>query len=413
MEVLGTRLLMNPPAVMTTLAFVFGGIVVGTISGLTPGIHVNNLALLLASVAGSIAGPPELVGAAILAAGVVHSFLDVVPALALGVPDPVMAAGALPGHRLVIEGQGKEAIRLSALGSGLAVTFAVPLAIPVTMAMTDAYPHVRNHLPLLLVGVTAFLVLTEPTTRGKVAGLVVFCTSAVLGILTLPLSPPAPLGVGGVLTPLFAGLFGAPVLVDAMGGTGVPEQAGTELTMTRRMIAVTALAGAFAGAIVGYLPGVSSAIAAVLALALVPRRTEARGFIVASSGVNTSNTIFALFALVSLGTPRTGVMVALRQTNASLDLPVLLASVTIAGVAGFVLVLLFGDTYLETVGGLDYRLLSIGVLCLLVAASFLFAGTVGVGLFACSAVLGLFPPRLGCRRVHLMGVLLGPLIVGV
>ena len=413
MEVLGTRLLLRPSTTMTTLAFVFGGIVVGTISGLTPGIHVNNLALLLASVAGSIAGPPKMVGAAILAAGVVHSFLDVVPSLALGVPDPVMAAGALPGHRLVIEGQGREALRLSALGSGLAVAFAVPLAIPITAAMTDAYPLVRNHLPFFLVGITAFLVLTEPTTRGKVGGLVVFCTSAVLGILALPLSPSAPLGIGGVLTPLFAGLFGAPVLVDAMNGTGVPPQAEATLTMTHRAIAVTALAGAFAGGIVGYLPGVSSAIAAVIALALVPRRTEARGFIVATSGVNTANTIFALFALVSLGTPRTGVMVALRETNAPLDLPVLLASVAIAGVVGFALVLVLGDTYLEAVGGLNYRRLSIGVLCLLIAASFLFAGVVGVGLFVCSAILGCLPPRLGCRRVHLMGVLLGPLIVGV
>jgi len=413
MAVFGTRLLLNPTAATTTLAFILGGIMVGTVSGLTPGVHVNNLTLLLASMAGSIAGPPKLVGAAILAAGVVHSFLDVIPSLALGAPDPVMAAGALPGHRLVIEGQGREALRLSALGSGLAVAFALPLAIPVTAVMTSAYPHVRHHLPVLLVGVAAFLVFTEPTTDAKVGGLVVFCTSAALGILTLPLSPSAPLGVGGVLTPLFAGLFGAPVLVEAMDGEGVPEQAEATLTMTQRALVVTALAGAFAGAVVGYLPGVSSAIAAVLALALVPRRTEARGFIVATSGVNTSNTIFALFALVSLGTPRTGVMVALRETNAPLDLPILLASVAVAGVVGFVLVLVLGDTYLETVGELDYRRLSVGVLCLLVAVSFLFAGIVGVGLFAASAVVGLLPQRVGCRRVHLMGVLLGPLIVGV
>jgi putative membrane protein len=273
MEVFGTWLLLDPAATGTTLAFVLGGVGIGTISGLTPGIHVNNLALLLASMATSIAGPPKLVGAAILAAGVVHSFLDVVPALALGVPDPVMAASALPGHRLVIEGQGREAIRLSALGSGLAVAIVVPLALPVTTVMTDAYPLLRNHLPLVLLGTAGFLVLTEPTTRGKVGGLVAFSASAVLGTLTLPLSSSAPLGVGSVLTPLFAGLFGAPVLVDAVGGTGVPEQAGTRLTMPRTTILLTALAGAFAGAIVGYLPGVSSAIAAVLALALVPNRS--------------------------------------------------------------------------------------------------------------------------------------------
>lgn len=134
----GTRLVVAPTTTAVTLAFVFGGVALGTVSGLTPGIHVNNLELLLASMAPAVSGPPKLVGAAMLTAGVVHSFLDVIPTLVLGVPDPAMAATALPGYRLVIEGQGREAIRLSALGSSLAVAFAVP----VTTAMTTAYPLV-------------------------------------------------------------------------------------------------------------------------------------------------------------------------------------------------------------------------------------------------------------------------------
>ncbi|GAA0251506.1 tripartite tricarboxylate transporter permease [Halobacterium noricense] len=347
-----------------------------------------------------------------LAAGVVHSFLDVVPTLALGVPDPVMAVSALPGHRLVIEGQGREAIRLSALGSGLAVAFAVPLAIPVTEVMTTAYPFIRENMPFVLAGVAGFLIVTETTTRSRVGGLISFCASVLLGTCTLDLSPAAPLDAGGVLTPLFAGLFGAPVLVDAMDGAGVPEQSAATVTTSRRDVVQTALAGAVAGAIVGYLPGVSSAIAAVIALALVPGRTGGRGFIVATSGVNTANTVFALFALVALGTPRTGVMVALRETNTPLHLPTLLASVAVAGIAGFVLVLVLGDTYLGTVGRTDYRKLSFGVLSLLVVASFLFAGIVGIGIFLVSVLLGLVPPRVGCRRVHLMGVLMGPLALG-
>ncbi|WP_227354800.1 tripartite tricarboxylate transporter permease [Haladaptatus salinisoli] len=412
MEAFGTRLVVAPTATATALAFVFGGVALGTVSGLTPGIHVNNLALLLASVAPAVPGPPKFVGAAMLAAGVVHSFLDVVPTLALGVPDPAMAATALPGHRLVIEGRGREAIRLSALGSGLAVAFAVPLAVPVTAAMTATYPLVRARLPLLLVAVAGLLVVTEPTVRGAVGGIVAFCASSVLGVLTLDLTLAAPLDSGGVLTPLFAGLFGAPVLVDAMDGSGVPEQADATLAVSGKTVLLTALGGALAGAVVGYLPGVSSAIAAVFALALVPGRTGARGFVVTTSGVNTANTVFALFALVVLGTPRTGVMVALRETGAPLDLPILLASVAVAGIVGFVLVFVLGDTYLRTVGRMDYRLLSLVVLALLVAASFLFAGVAGIGVFLVSTALGLFPPRVGCRRVHLMGVLMGPLALG-
>ncbi|WP_137283268.1 tripartite tricarboxylate transporter permease [Halorussus salinisoli] len=412
MEALGVRLAFGPVASATALAFVLGGIALGTLSGLTPGLHVNNLALLLASVAPAVPGPPRFVGAAMLAAGVVHSFLDAVPALALGVPDAAMAATALPGHRLVIAGRGREAVRLSALGSGLAVAFAVPLAVPVTRGMTVAYPVVRAHLPVVLGVVVAVLLLTERSLRAVSGGVAAFAGSATLGYATLDLAPAAPLDAGGMLTPLFAGLFGAPVLLEALSGSGVPEQDDATVAVSRRSVTVTALAGSVAGAVVGYLPGVSAAVAAVLALALVPDSTEARGFVVATSGVNTANTIFALFALAALGTPRTGVMVALREANAPVDLPLLLATAGVAGIAGFLLVLGVGDRYLRAVGTLDQFRLSTSVLVLLAGVSWLFVGWVGVAVFAVATLVGLVPAQFGARRDHLMGVLLGPLMVG-
>ncbi|TKX76899.1 hypothetical protein EXE53_29430, partial [Halorubrum sp. SD626R] len=155
------RPVVDPAFSAAALAFLAGGVALGTASGLVPGPHANNFALLLAGLAPSVPGDPLLVGIAMLAAGVVHSFLDIVPALALGVPDAATAIAALPGHRLVLAGRGREALRLSAVGSALAVALAVPLAVPITWAMVRGYPVVREHLPLLLAGVVVALVLTE------------------------------------------------------------------------------------------------------------------------------------------------------------------------------------------------------------------------------------------------------------
>jgi putative membrane protein len=323
-----------------------------------------------------------------------------------------MAATALPGHRLVIAGRGREAVRLSALGSGVAVAAAIPLAVPVTRVMTGLYPTLRAHLPVVLGAAVAALLVTERSLRAAAAGLCCFLASGVLGAATLDLTPAAPLAVGGVLTPLFAGLFGAPVLLDAMGGGGVPAQADPAIAASRRAVGATALLGTLGGAAVGYLPGVSSAVAAVVVLSAVPGSAGARGYVVATSGVNTANSVFALFALVSLGTPRTGVLVAFDDVGAPLNLPVMLSSVVVAAAVGFALVLLLGDRYLRVVGRADYARVSVGILGLLAALSFLFSGLVGVGVFCLAAGLGMAPPRLGCRRVHLMGVLIAPLMVG-
>ena len=401
-----------PRAAAFALCFVACGVTLGTLSGLVPGLHANNMALLLAGIAPSVPGPPLYVGMAMLAAGVTHTFLEIVPTLALGVPDPAMAVAALPGHRLVLEGRGREALRLSVLGSGLAVVLAVPLAIPVPRAMTALWPTLRANLGLVLGSVAAALILTERGIGPKLVGAVSFGLSGALGIATLDLSPAAPLAAGGMLAPLFAGLFGAPVLIDAIGGEGVPPQGDPTIGTSKRSVLGLSGIGTVAGAIVGYVPAVSSAIAATFALIAVPGRYGARGFVVTTSAVNTGNTIFALFALVALGSPRTGVLVAVQAADVPLSLPFLLVGVALGAVAGTAGVLLVGDRYLAVVGNLDPTRLSIGLLGALAVLSYLFAGTAGVGAYLAAAVIGLVPARLEARRANLRGVLIVPIVAG-
>lgn len=403
----------DPGLALHLLAWILAGSALGTLSGLVPGLHANNFALLLAGIAPAVPGPPLFVGAGMLAAGVVHTFLNAVPAMALGVPDAEMAVTALPGHRMVLAGRGYEAIRLSALGSLLAVLVAIPLAVPITWGVTAAYPTIRSNLSLLLAAVVVALIASERTWRGRAGGALSFTLAALLGAATLDLSPDAPLEAGGTLAPLFAGLFGAPVLIDAIRGSGIPPQESATIAMPRWLVGATAVAGAVAGAVVGYLPGISAAIAAVAVLVFVPGDAGDRGYIVATSGVDTANTIFALFALLAIGQPRTGVMVAFENVGAPLELPVLLSGILIAGVIGFVVVITAGDAYLELVGQTEYWKISAAVLGLLVVLSYLFTGFLGILVFVVAAAIGMVPVRLRARRVHLMGVLIGPLMLGV
>ncbi|WP_254278954.1 tripartite tricarboxylate transporter permease [Haloarcula marina] len=404
------RLTGDPLSVGWLLLAVTGGVALGTLSGLVPGLHANTLALLLAAAVSEVPGPPLYVGVAMLATGVTHTFLDIVPALALGVPDPAMAASSLPGHQLVIEGRGREALRLSALGSSGAVLLAAPLAIPLTAAMRAGYPLVTANLPLVLGAVVALVAATEPDRSKRVGALCSFAASGALGIVFLDVPVSGALPVTDVLVPLFAGLFGAPVLLAAIEGDGVPPQADPAVTMSRRGVATVTTVGTLCGAVVGYLPGVSSAIAATLALGLTTRRGP-RAFVVATSGVNTATAVFALFALLTFGDARTGVLVALQRADVPLMLPPLVATILVAGVLSAVLVPTLGDRYLRTVGRLDPMWLAITVLAGLVGLSALFAGSLGVAAFGAATLVGHLPPRFGCRRATLMGVLLVPLIL--
>ena len=62
MDVADVRVLVALGASAAALAAITAGVLLGTCSGLVPGLHVNSLALLLAAAAPSIPGPPQLVG---------------------------------------------------------------------------------------------------------------------------------------------------------------------------------------------------------------------------------------------------------------------------------------------------------------------------------------------------------------
>ena len=208
-------------------------------------------------------------------------------------------------------------------------------------------------------------------------------------------------------------MFGVPILFAAARGAGVPEQADSTIATRPRAVCRSVLAGGTAGGIVGYVPGVSSAIAAVLALGALPGQSGDRGFLVAVSGVNTSNTIFALFALIALGSPRTGVLVAYERASLPLNLPLLLASIAIAGALSAVLVVVLGDQALTIAHRLDNQRIVAGVLVLLVVLSLLFGGIYGLGVLLAGTVIGFVPHVTRARRVPLMGVLVGPLATGL
>ena len=97
-------------------AFSMLGVLLGTITGLVPGFHPNNVAFILLSLSPVILAelhfltalvPSEtiliLVASTILAASVSHTFLSFIPAAFIGAPEGDTALYLLPAHRLLLE----------------------------------------------------------------------------------------------------------------------------------------------------------------------------------------------------------------------------------------------------------------------------------------------------------------------
>lgn len=146
-------------------------------------------------------------------------------------------------------------------------------------------------------------------------------------------------------------------------------------------------------------------------------------FIVAFSGVNTSNAIFTVVALYVILRARSGAMQAVKSIMGDsivpwepiAQVPVLLAlllvSIVTAATVALFLTLYFGKAFAKLSNRIPYKKLIIGVISFVTLLIFLLSGPLGLGIAAASIAIGFIPPLVGIGRVHLMGSLMLPVIM--
>lgn len=393
------------------LALVAGtalGIVLGVASGLAPGIHANTLAAALLAFGAGIAAllGEGAIAAAMFAALITHSFLDNIPATFLGVPEAETALAVLPAHALCLEGRGEEAVRCSALGSALAMAFAVPLSLACVLVLPPLQPALDWGIGIILVAVVGAMILSEDSPAWAFA---VFAVSGALGLFALRYGFLAwhPLGEDAIFLPLLSGLFGLPVLLSASHG-GVPEQRFAGIAIPDSVLVRHSLLGTLAGLLVGWLPGLSNATANGLLDAAVRYDRDRRGFIIATSAANTANSFIGLAAFFAIGRTRNGVLAAM----AGLALPSMAELMVVglaAAIAGFLLTVRLASSA-RHLSRFDGRVLNLAVASLLVLLSAALAGPFGLLVLVLATAVGLVPPLANVRRVHAMGAIMLPVM---
>ncbi|MCX8207590.1 MAG: tripartite tricarboxylate transporter permease [Methanothrix sp.] len=407
------------------------GFLLGVISGLIPGLHVNTFATILlgASPAMMELGlSPYHVAVIILSASISQTFVDAIPTVFVGAPDSDTVLAVLPGHRLMLRGRGIEAVRLSAIGSAGSVLVALSLIPPLSWVFSSYYDLLMEWIWLILLSIALVMIMNErdidpapyKTMKRRAFALSVFITSGLLGIFAFETQDliSSPLGLEpDILLPLLSGIFGASSLIlSIFSSTEMAEQRDTGFDLPAVPLMRSILLGGAAGSLVAWIPGVSPAVATMLTR--LGRGTEdedlsAREFLVSVSGVNTSCAVLSLVALFVISRPRSGAAAAINELI-DLDAGQLHAMIVIA--TAVALVSYITTVWLAGIAGsllskIDYRNLSIFVLGALAMTAIIFTGAFGIFIFLISTLIGLVPHLAGIRKTHAMGVLMLPLII--
>lgn len=390
----------------------FTGVTLGIIAGFVPGIHSNTLAGLLAacSVPLIVVFGIDGISVMIVSMMVVYTFADILPSTFLGVPDPDTVLSVLPAHNLCLMGNGEEAVRVSALGSLWGFVFCLPLFALFMIFLPSVQEYVDWGVGLVILLAAGLLIVFSKAPSWSFA---VFLVSGLLGIYAMRFSyfSFGVFGIGEILLPLLAGLFGIPVLLTSMRALSKPaEQTFSGLMISQGSIIGNGIKGAFAGAIVGWLPGFSSGTAnALLAVRRSSEKMDPREYLVSTSAANTANAVLGLAALYALGRMRSGAMVTL----ASFDLPSVYLLVLAAGAAALAgyLFTVSSSKLSRVIMHLDQKIIARGVLLFLVGMTVIFCGPFGVLILILSTLVGLVPGMADIPRIFCMGAIMLPVML--
>ncbi len=388
------------------------GIGLGTFTGLIPGLHVNNITPVMVGLAAASGLPPINLVILIVAMMTTHIFISYIPATFLGAPEVGTELSVLPAHRLLLEGRGYEAIRLTAFGGLGALMIGATLALPLSLVFLPAYEIGRPHMHWLLLAITGIMIALEHSWRKILWATAIFLLSGFLGLLTLDTN----LVRGEVaLVPLLSGLFGASVLIPSIfRNTGLPKQnvdAREPLELAPNLKALCA--GTGAGVLTGIIPGIGPSQGTVLAQ-MATRSGGVREFLIGVSGVNMAKSLFSFVALYAIGRPRSGAAVAVDQLLGNVgfhELLLLIGGALTAGGIAAMLHLKLGRMAALHIGKIPYQAMCLTVMAGMVVMTFWYAGPMGLPILGTATAIGILPALAKVKRTHCMGVIMLPCIL--
>ncbi len=386
------------------------GIIAGTLTGLAPGIHINIISAGLVSiVAGGAFSSIPIIALVVfvVSMAITHTMIDFIPSVFLGAPEEDSFLAVLPGHELLLEGKGYEAVVLLLKGAMIGVGIATFFSIVFVLFLPTVFSFVEGIIGYILILVSLYLILSE---ESFVHGGIVFLFAGFLGLISFRLPVEEP------LLPLLTGLFGISGLVVSMRSrVSLAHQQilnTKDIRLPRRVFWKNVFAASIAGPLCSFLPGIGSGHAATLGSSFGGE--DRRGFLFLVGALSTIVMGLSFVTMYAIGKTRTGASAAvldLLQKISISDLIIILSVVVISGGIAYAGGLFFARLLSKYVSQIRYSLLSLIVIVLLILVVAWLSNVYGLFVLITGSSLGIYAIVSKTRRIQLMGCLLIPTIV--
>jgi putative membrane protein len=383
------------------------GTLVGTFTGIFPGIHINLVSAILLSHYSFFAIAPLSLVVFIVSLAITHTFLDFIPSVFLGAPDEDNFLSILPGHQLLMQGKGQEAVILTLYGSLIAIPIILIISPIFINFLPPLYTAIKLFIPYILIFVSLFLICRE---KEPALSLLIFLLSGFLGLITFSLPVKEP------LMPLLTGLFGLSSLIISLKDKPFLTKQEilplSQIKLPKKDFLKSFLSALISAPLCSFLPGIGSGHAAVIGSEIIPQ--ERKGFLFLVGSINTIVMGLSFVTAYSIGKTRTGAAAAIKeilQTITKTDLFIILLAIVLSGIIAFAIGVQLTKVFSAIINKINYQKLNFIIILLLIVINIIFSNPIGIIVLISSASIGIFAISSNSRRINLMGCLILPSIV--
>ena len=384
------------------------GIFCGIITGIVPGIHVNLVATTMFAVSPFLLGfvEPLILAVFIISLSVVHSFLDTIPSIYLGAPENENCLSVLPGQKMLLQGKGYQAVKITIFGTYTGLLVAVCL-IPLFIVIANIlYPFLKQYLIYLLIGLMAYMLLKE---KEKIWCALLFFLSGTLGIVVFSIP-----NLNEPLFPMLSGLFGVSGMVlSFFENTNIPAQEiGKEIDLKIKDLFKALLGSSVAVFLIQFFPGLGPAQGAVISNQII-KDVKDKGYLALVGAMGTMSVVFSLVTFYTLDKAKDGTIVVISKLM-EIDLWSFLTLVFVFLIAGSISVFLtlwFSKIFSKLITRVNYKLLLVSIVVFVFLMSLVLNGPIGILVLLTSTSIGLIAPLKEIGRNHAMGCLILPVIL--
>lgn len=379
------------------------GVTAGTITGLIPGIHVNLVSVIIISASGILSKftSVEPLVAFIVALALTHTFLDTIPSIFLGAPDET-SLSVLPGHAMLLEGKGLEAVKLTVIGSLAGLVISGVLFVILEKFLALIYPILNQIIAELLILVIIFML---KKSKDKKRTFVLIALSGILGVIVLNSR------TENSLFPLLTGFFGTATLLFGLKEKNkIPKQKKSTITEVNKKSIPSIFLGTISGFMTAFLPGLGASSAAAIS-STIKKDNSKKNFLVMIGAISTVNFFMSIATLNVIDKARNGAIVAVQQLSKSPDVVLMIFASLIAGGVAVLIALFVSKRFLEMFEKINYTITVKSTILFLVILTIILSGIQGILILFISTIIGFYANWKGLPRNTMMACIMIPVMI--